>query len=625
MRSAVPAAAWVAALVAASLVTPAVAQDADSQKPRSIPSNITEDTTLGGRLRMTHDVVVRSGATLRFLPGTTIEVDRDSRRDGWDKLLCELHVVGRLRAAGTAEQPITVTGRRWFGIVLNQDRDRADHDTELRHVRISRAVRGVQISTGSPTFSHCVFDDCDVGISVGNLRWQATGPGTYSEDPSPIVTHGLFVRCKTGVFVERDAAPTVSRCTFVGGKYGVANESGWSGFAVQDFGARVDRGLFTGLEIAVQGPSIVENSIFVRNAVVHEVSDFHGPYSATTDAVAWRGNVLHENQRASRGESDLGHSMRTADPGLVGTPTPDSISLDVTPPPAAALRPDSSIRGTATDGGDPGPLGKPGWGAEEVRWRTRGAPMTAVYVTRSDEETGDVPSARAAGAQLRASGLTWSRFDVESDGAVTVGPFPVVEGRRYFAAYPLHLERAATVTLELNAEGAVAAWIDGARLEGLPARMRFGSRGVEVTRRLDAGPHELIVRLAATEPTSRLGVAVHGSDRKSFTNAPLPAPEAAELELKPVAYRRPMIGFRLASVLHWADLVDPKRAYILRESGERVGLGEFELEFAARGFVKTRVPEGWGDEKLELHFVGVRDPHGTPLGGQPLVIPLDGR
>ncbi len=199
-----------------------------------LPAVITENVTLSGRYRMTHDVEIQRGAVVRIAAGTEIEIAiEDEKSLGWDPGRCELHVRGRILAMGTAEAPIrfhapseperkakrgswlarsiemqVVPEGRWFGIVLHPDRELGE-PSRFRHVRFSLAETGLLLSRGSPEIDHCVFFRCHIGVSPGNLWKDRDRAIERARGPEPVIRGSVFSHCATGVYGELSASAQI--------------------------------------------------------------------------------------------------------------------------------------------------------------------------------------------------------------------------------------------------------------------------------------------------------------------------------------------------------------------------------------------------------------------------------
>jgi hypothetical protein len=105
--------------------------------------------------------------------------------------------------------------------------------------------------------------------------------------------------------------------------------------------------LFLRCKIAVQGGGVVENSIFLQNRTALAVTRLHERFSTGIDRIAWRRNVLWENESVSSGESDLGGDERIEDPRLAKVPTIPTFAEARAPFPGTDLAGDSPVRGWA--------------------------------------------------------------------------------------------------------------------------------------------------------------------------------------------------------------------------------------------------------------------------------------
>jgi parallel beta-helix repeat protein len=119
---------------------------------------IREDTTWSGTVLITGRTVVKKGATLTILPGTTVSfawTDEDGNRIGDG----ELNVEGRLVARGTRESMITFTSARknpekkdWTYVMLSMNRD-----SRVEHCLFEYAFTGLQAHLSTAVIRNSLF------------------------------------------------------------------------------------------------------------------------------------------------------------------------------------------------------------------------------------------------------------------------------------------------------------------------------------------------------------------------------------------------------------------------------------------------------------------------------------
>jgi parallel beta-helix repeat protein len=119
---------------------------------------ISEDTTWSGEVLITGRTVVKKGATLTLLPGTTVRFawsDEDGNRIGDG----ELNVEGKLIARGTPGETITFTSARkdpgmkdWTYVMLSMNRD-----SRVEHCLFEYAFTGLQVHLSTAVIRNSLF------------------------------------------------------------------------------------------------------------------------------------------------------------------------------------------------------------------------------------------------------------------------------------------------------------------------------------------------------------------------------------------------------------------------------------------------------------------------------------
>lgn len=186
-RAAAPAALAAAAALALLAVVPAGAAPLAYVK-----GVIAADTTWEGEVTITGQTVVKKGATLTLLPGTTVrflwsDEDGDDIGDG------ELNVEGRIVARGEPARPIVFTSGRpspamkdWTFVMISTNKD-----SVLEYCLVEYAFSGIQVHYSSATIRNCLFrrnfegvrfsttavdiTDCDFVGNYYGLRFEANG------------------------------------------------------------------------------------------------------------------------------------------------------------------------------------------------------------------------------------------------------------------------------------------------------------------------------------------------------------------------------------------------------------------------------------------------------------------
>lgn len=130
--------------------------------------SLSGQVTWSGVVQLDRSVVVRKGATLRVLPGTTVRFrrfdwDGDGIGDG------ELSVEGTLLAEGTPDAPIVFASAEpsphpsdWKYLSVN-----FAAGASLKNVRISHAYSGIQVH-----FSPAQITDCEFSHNVDGVRFS---------------------------------------------------------------------------------------------------------------------------------------------------------------------------------------------------------------------------------------------------------------------------------------------------------------------------------------------------------------------------------------------------------------------------------------------------------------------
>jgi parallel beta-helix repeat protein len=144
--------------IAAIALLAAAPSGAAGEAPRRDPGVISEDTTWSGTVHAAGRTVVRRGATLTILPGTTVkfvwsDVDGNRIGDG------ELNVEGKLIARGTPEKMITFTSARkkpgkkdWTYVMLSMNRE-----SVVEHCLFEYAFTGLQVHLSTAVIRDNIF------------------------------------------------------------------------------------------------------------------------------------------------------------------------------------------------------------------------------------------------------------------------------------------------------------------------------------------------------------------------------------------------------------------------------------------------------------------------------------
>ncbi len=629
-------------LLAFVLAPAAHGQDA----ARELPRRIEKDTTLEGAWVMRTDVVVVSGATLRLTAGTTIRVSHPAVVHGGEApKLCELDVQGRLLAEGTAERPVRILGepatkkkddrydlwrRGWLGIVFRNARPERPASL-LRHLTVTHALGGVQVSRGRVRLERCIFHECDVGVGAAHTyagpkrRIQAAG-GT-----DPWLEECLFVRCNTGLFVEGNARPEAHRCTFAKCRLGVGSWRTGRNFPMRLLGARVERCAFLENDVAVRGSSMVLDSVFLGNGTALASTSFHARNANRIDRTAWRHNVFHGNERLADGECDVGTGNLFADPRLQGVKTGWDVDDVRAPLAGLELTSGSPATGRASDGGDPGPAGKCGHAVGARAWRPAApaAPRLLMLGPLATLRGGDALPARVQRARpgARVGKAWWAVMRPDAEGLLHALRLGVKEGDTVVVAVPFGVKgaggRSLDGAIEINADGTIQATLDGKPMTLPERRVRAGSRGVMATAALRNGSHLLVVRWTPSGMAPRCGVAVTPPPKATVAFADARG-AAAALRANPVKAKRGAVALRIPKPFHWADLGRRGVFVFVAADGREVDLTDEGLALAdGRGTLRARLPDGVERAGGRILVRGLRDAAGRTLAGQPAEIAVE--
>jgi len=170
----------------------AIAGAAAAEPLAYVKGEIRTDTTWSGEVTITGQTVVKKGATLTILPGTTVRflwIDEDGDEIGDS----ELNVEGRLVAVGAKDRFITFTSGRpepkmkdWTFIMISTNKDAL-----MEYCLVEYAFSGVQVHYSSATIRNCWFRrnfegvrfsttavdilNCDFTENYYGLRFEANG------------------------------------------------------------------------------------------------------------------------------------------------------------------------------------------------------------------------------------------------------------------------------------------------------------------------------------------------------------------------------------------------------------------------------------------------------------------
>ena len=608
-----------AALLAAVLAGgPLVAEE----EPRTtLPARIDADRTLSGRLRLDRDLEIPKGVTLRILAGTTIAVTPgDAARSGDFPGLVEIHVHGRLVVEGSREALVVVGAPAdppvtWQGIVLHQDRSRAP-DSDIRGLKIAGAIDAIVVTDGAPRIESSVFHSCAQGVVAGCEHNAEHQDVEMALRPAPQIEDCLFALCLTGVFAELDAAPAASRCSFLGCEVAIGNRRrGSRVYPVHGVGPTAERCLFARNDAAVVGSSVVEDSLLVANNVALRLTSFHARYSQEIDRFSWRRNVLWDNGLDCDGEADLGDDNVRVDPGLVGERGIPTFETASAPLRGLSLAENSPVRGTALDGGDPGPWGAPGRRGRGRTWVSLDRALRTVLVLGPPDKVdlAHPPKTAPSAPGERVGDAWWAAFPAGEDGAfhraslrLPAAADTVIAAFAWKAPAGEAVKRA-----ELNADGVVMPWSAGKPLAFPATNLRFGAQGAAAALAA-GGPQALLLQWRSSDPDPRLGLALDAAVTQAAPGA------ATAIDLEPLGFAAKNAGLRVRQPFHWGDIGRPGVLRVrLADGNVRDAADLGVILYDARGSLRIEWPAAAPKAGAKFIVDGLRDPWGRAFTGQP--------
>ena len=180
---------------------------------------IATDTTWSGSVTVVGQLVVKKGATLTILPGTTVrfawvDEDKDGIGDG------ELTVEGRLSAQGTRERMITFTSARerpqpkdWTYVMINFGRE-----SVVEHCLFEYAFTGLQVHFSNvvvrnnsfhDNFEALRFSTADIRIERNDIVGNTYGIRYESRGSAAVVAGNRIVGNEYGFFPVIKSSSTV--------------------------------------------------------------------------------------------------------------------------------------------------------------------------------------------------------------------------------------------------------------------------------------------------------------------------------------------------------------------------------------------------------------------------------
>jgi len=170
---------------------------------------VREDATWSGEVTVTGQTVVKKGAILTILPGTTVRflwIDEDGDGIGDS----ELNVEGRIIARGEKAKPITFTSGRsapqmkdWTYVMVSTSKD-----SVFEYCTIEYAFTGIQVHYSSATVRNCLFRR-----NFEGMRFSTTAVDILNCD---FIGNNYALR-----FEVNGSRATVARNRIEGNRYGI--------------------------------------------------------------------------------------------------------------------------------------------------------------------------------------------------------------------------------------------------------------------------------------------------------------------------------------------------------------------------------------------------------------------
>lgn len=603
------------------------AQDAGSW--RVLPAKIEGELHLREPWLMESRVVVAKGASLTLHPGSAILARPTAAASSWrDEDYNTLVVHGRLVILGTPHEPVVLDSMdpgsgHWGGIQLEPDRDRSP-DSRISNARIRGARHGVLVMDGTPVIRGTVFHGCGVGVLCGGRQLELLTEPLRDARPSPEIEDCTFVRCTTGVYVERSAAPDIHRTAILGCNLGVGNDKpqGYK-WQIEGLGPRVRRSLLAGNGTAVHASSLVEDSLVTGNGVVFAASEFHTVVSQTADRIAWRRNVIWGNNALTQDEADLGTDNVFSDPELAAPIEIPAFEEARAPFPGGVLGADSPARGTALDGGDPGPHGTAPPGRRRRPWDSAGSAIRRFLVLGPPSAVDPARPPKSAPAEVgeTAGNAWWCAVEADEEGGLERSALGFSDGTVFVAVLPGGGGIDTAGAIETNADGRVEVLLGDQALSGTTAPQRFGTRGLLRVWTGDPG-RGFLLRWTSDDLSPRLGVAILGDE------GPMACVEATgksdRLVAVPIRFSGAYAGLRISPRLHWLDLARSGAMVLHLGDGTTHDLSELGVKVHdAKQTLRYQWPEGVARYGAKVVLTGLRDVWGRPLHDRPVTLSVD--
>jgi hypothetical protein len=240
---------------------------------------ISQDTAWQGDVLITDNVVVQPGVTLTVMPGTRVRFQH-YRGYREPNLRLSLSVLGRIRANGTAAQPIYFTS----DATDPQNAGWPPQNGDWSMVRLKPAAGQPQSS-----FHYCVFEFAQQGLNVWNS--------------SPDISHSVF-RWNNweGVYFESFCKPTILHTKIY--------ENGYNGLAAEQSND-IEMDYTEVYSSGTSGVHIDNSTAIVRRSLIHD-NLAHGLSVDDNATLQAYGDAIHANSACGIGFGQGTNVVRVA-------------------------------------------------------------------------------------------------------------------------------------------------------------------------------------------------------------------------------------------------------------------------------------------------------------------------
>lgn len=592
-----------------------------AQQPIEVQGTLEKQTKWSGVVRVVGDVTVPDGAQLEIAAGTRVIIaEQDASNGGWNPKLVEIHVKGQLVAEGNGVAPIVIApdgdGEQktvaWHGIVLYPSHDEDQRRDRLRAVRIDRAFSAVQVPAGSPLIEECVFRRCGTGVESGSAFKDDRQRGTRGGRSSPEVNGSRFVECRTGLYAESLATPSLERCVFFQCETGAGSRRPVFISHLPPPGCNVQHCAMIDCGIAIYGCALVRSSVFLRCKTVLQLSDYHDELATHIDQVLFADNLVHECDREIVGDTAAARDMLRGDPAFQGPleelrsewpPLPDCLQLGAS----------SAAIGKAKNGADLGPKAGRGGGRMLREWVHGGAAIRGWTTAQTDvaKAWSKLTKVQPGTAQGKS---WWAVADTTDDGVVHLLPVLLGERKEVVLALEFDAGEAGSRKFEVTADSELLEVSNNGKVAGkVEGRRRFGAQGEPIAVDVKQGRNLLILHIVTWSPEPRCAAALDGVWQVA---APAPAGEVPKVTLKTQPARGgAIVEATFAATLHWASAEGDFVRVRVKGLGEPQAV---EARWTAAGKLRIGpLPADYSKQEVEVTFPGLRAVTGEAVAIEP--------